>query len=169
MQDKQVPFWNHCLTDVNLCHFYGEVPWHDCQDDLCWYSVYTANRDKYSPKAYSLDNNMHPGPVPQELLVRFHNLNLPSVILISAYLLGMTHVEEMLISVVKPIYKLLHGQYACTKTTSKDGTLQHFSIVDHYMGRPDTPYFNNMKLWSLPGSIPCLTPSELSQLAGADV
>ena len=28
-----------------------------------------CNRDKHTPKAYSLDNNMHPGSVPQELLV----------------------------------------------------------------------------------------------------
>ena len=29
-------------------------------------------RDKYSPKAYSSQNNMHPGPVPQELMVRYN-------------------------------------------------------------------------------------------------
>ena len=28
-----------------------------------------CSSDKHSPKAYSLENNMHPGPVPQELLV----------------------------------------------------------------------------------------------------
>ena len=32
-----------------------------------------CNRDKHCPKVYSCDNNMHPGPVPQELLVRYNN------------------------------------------------------------------------------------------------
>ena len=30
-----------------------------------------CNRDKHNPKVYSCENNMHPGPVPQELLVRY--------------------------------------------------------------------------------------------------
>ena len=29
-----------------------------------------CTRDKHSPKTFSSDNNMHPGPVPQELMVR---------------------------------------------------------------------------------------------------
>ena len=30
-----------------------------------------CNRDKHNPKVYSCENNMHPGPIPQELLVRY--------------------------------------------------------------------------------------------------
>ena len=29
-----------------------------------------CTRDKHSPKAYSSDNNIHPGPVPKELRVK---------------------------------------------------------------------------------------------------
>ena len=40
-----------------------------------------CNRDMHTPEAYSLDNNMHPGPVPRELLVRFiYHRILPPVI-----------------------------------------------------------------------------------------
>ena len=31
-----------------------------------------CHRDTHSPKAYSRENNMHPGPVPMELLVIVH-------------------------------------------------------------------------------------------------
>ena len=39
------------------------------------------------------------------------------------------------------------------------------SIVDHYMGRPDSPHFNSMTLLEF---TPCPRRSELSQLTGAD-
>ena len=54
-----------------------------------------CKRDKNTPKIYSSDNKMDPGPVPTELL-------------------GLTQVEEMLISAVMPmmsIYRLPYGQY----------------------------------------------------------
>ena len=35
-----------------------------------------CSRDKHSPKTYSLDNNMHPGPVPLELLVCLYFMGL---------------------------------------------------------------------------------------------
>ena len=53
-----------------------------------------CSRDKKTPKLYSADNNIDPGPVSQELQ-------------------GLSQVEEMLISAVMPImtvYRLPHGQ-----------------------------------------------------------
>ena len=74
-----------------------------------------CSKDKHSPKAYSLENNMHPGPVPLELLVGdliVFAMSFNSKLILP--LQGLTHVEEILISAVMPImsiYKLPHGQY----------------------------------------------------------
>ena len=54
-----------------------------------------CKRDKHTPKIYSSENSMDPGPVPPELS-------------------GLTQVEEMLISAVMPmmsVYRLPNGQY----------------------------------------------------------
>ena len=54
-----------------------------------------CKRDKHTPKIYSSENSMDPGPVPPELS-------------------GLTQVEEMLISAVMPmmsVYRLPYGQY----------------------------------------------------------
>ena len=54
-----------------------------------------CKKDKHTPKIYSSDNNMDPGPVPPELF-------------------GLIQVEEMLVSAVMPmmsIYRLPYGQY----------------------------------------------------------
>ncbi|CAN0356062.1 unnamed protein product, partial [Ascophyllum nodosum] len=55
-----------------------------------------CNGDKKNPKAFSADNDVDPGDVPQQLE-------------------GMTQVEQMLIAKVAPImrvYRLKGGQYA---------------------------------------------------------
>ena len=83
-------------------------------------------RDKHSPKTYSSDNNMHPGPVPHELQVIymlissklcFYAVNMLIIACLCDDLQGLTQTEEMLISAVMPImsiYKLPHGQYSCS-------------------------------------------------------
>ena len=62
-----------------------------------------CGRDKHSPKSYSCKNDMDPGSVPLELVVsEFHSD------------LGLTEVEEMLISAViliMSVYRLPQGQY----------------------------------------------------------
>ena len=72
-----------------------------------------CSRDKHTPKAYSSHNNMHPDPVPQELLVRHICSFLYPYQLIDCGQ-GLTQVEEMLISAVIPImsvHRLPQGQY----------------------------------------------------------
>ena len=57
-----------------------------------------CSRDKNRPKAYSCNNNMHPCPVPQELLVTvYYYMHIVAYIL---SVQGLTQVEEMLISAV---------------------------------------------------------------------
>ena len=83
-------------------------------------------RDKHSPKTYSSDNNMHPGPVPQDLQVIYmlissklccYAVNMLIIACLCDNLQGLKQTEEMLISAVMPImsiYKLPHGQYSCS-------------------------------------------------------
>lgn len=42
------------------------------------------------------------------------------------------------------------------------------SIVDHYMGRPESPHFNR-HFWNLSDNTPCPRLLELNQLPGVDV
>jgi hypothetical protein len=77
-------------------------------------SVHVAPETNTAPKPiYSCDNNMHPGPVPQELLVSIPLCYLfaTSYLLSANFLQGL---EEMLISAVMPLYPLPQGQYGYT-------------------------------------------------------
>ena len=35
----QVSLWNGSSAGVYMYHLHGEVPWHDCHSNLCWYKV----------------------------------------------------------------------------------------------------------------------------------
>ena len=82
------------ISKCNICHekSHGKKTMlQETQGSVCT----RCKKDKHTPKIYSPENNMDPGPVPPELF-------------------GLTQVEEMLVSAVIPmmsIYRLPHGQY----------------------------------------------------------
>ena len=89
-----------------------------CTTCLEWFpGRHTANgtectRCHRGPKANSREKNMHPGPVPMELVVSSCSDFLSHQF--SSHLQGLTQVEEMLISAVMPmmsVYRLPQGQY----------------------------------------------------------
>ena len=59
-----------------------------------------CHRDTHSPKAYSKENNMHPGTVPMELvvvlIVALCKVLMVTLLILSCHLQGLTQVEEML-------------------------------------------------------------------------
>ena len=75
-----------------------------------------------------------------------------------------------------PMYKALRdfvilsldGSHAVEDHLEEGQRATALSIVDHYMGRPNSPHFNIMTL-SLPGSIPCPSLLGVNHLAGVDV
>ena len=77
---------------------------------ISWFApIYTGSnecvrcsRDKRTPKLYSTDNNMDPGPIPTQLQVNSQIIRISTFTLnmFTCLFQGLTQVEEMLISAV---------------------------------------------------------------------